>query len=170
VITATGYKVSIPFVSQDIIPIHGNKVRLYKFIFPPNLKLPHTLGILGLIQPVGPGIPPGELQCRFFSLLNAGKLKLPSSEVMNTDIDRAHAKIAAQFYESERHTLQVNWVEYMDEIAREVGCFPPIWKYLFTDPKLFYALVFGSSFPYQYRLSGECFCYLNYRQSLILFT
>ncbi len=54
-----------------------------------------------------------------------------------------------------RHTIQVDWVPFMDELSKEIGAYPFIWKYMFTDPKLFFALLFGACAPYQYRLTGK---------------
>jgi len=84
----------------------------------------------------------------------AGKLKLPSKEVMLQDMREKDREMSERYYESERHTIQVDWVPFMDELAKEVGVYPPIWKYLFTDFRLFINLLFGSSTSYQYRLTG----------------
>ena len=156
VILATGYKVTFPYLSQDILPVNKNKVRLYKHCFVHNLKHPHTLALIGLIQPIGAIFNIAEMQSRWFAQLMSGKLRLPSKEVMQETI-REQDKFLSRYYESERHTIQVDWVPFMDELAQEIGAYPPIWKYLFTDPKLFWTLVFGASAPYQYRLSGTLF-------------
>lgn len=157
VIFGTGYKVSIPFLSQSILPVYKNRVRLYKHIFIPSLKHPQTLGIMGLFQSVGAGIPCGELQGRYFAALNAGTVALPNRKTMEMDIEKKLREIEAKYYQSERHTFQVNWVPYMDELASEIAVKPPLLKYLFTDLKLFYALLFGPAVPYQYRLVGKIF-------------
>ncbi|GFY40615.1 dimethylaniline monooxygenase 5 [Trichonephila inaurata madagascariensis] len=67
VILATGYKVKFPFLSNDILPVVENKVRLYKFIYSPDLPHP-TLAILGLVQTLGPGFPVAEMQARWVGL------------------------------------------------------------------------------------------------------
>ncbi|KAF8791269.1 flavin-containing monooxygenase 5-like [Argiope bruennichi] len=153
VVLATGYKVKFPFLSDDILPIKDNKVRLYKFIFPPHL--PHsTLAILGLIQPSGPGFPCGEMQCRWISRIFSGNHSLPSRDVMEADIEKKLDHIRKRFVDSPRHTLQVDFISYQDELAEEIGCKPNFLKLFFTDPKLFWALVVGPSLPYQYRLQG----------------
>jgi len=119
-----------------------------------NLAHPHTLALIGLIQPIGALLPISELQSRWFAQLMAGKLKLPSKEVMLQDMREKDREMSERYYESERHTIQVDWVPFMDELAKEVGVYPPIWKYLFTDFRLFINLLFGSSTSYQYRLTG----------------
>lgn len=154
IILATGYKVVFPFISEDLLPVHKNKVRLYKWQFIPNIKHAHTLAFISLAQPIGALVPIGELQSRWFSLLMANKLKLPSREIMEADLSEKE-QFQKRFYESERHTIQVDWIPFMDELAKEVGAFPNILKYAFTDPKLFLTLLFGASAPYQYRLEGK---------------
>jgi len=106
VILATGYKVSFPFLSQEILPIVRNKVRLYKHEFVHNLKHPHTLAMIGLIQPIGAIFPVSEMQSRWFALLMAGKLRLPSKAEMEEDM-RKQDQFLNRYYESERHTIQV---------------------------------------------------------------
>lgn len=153
VVLATGYRIKFPFLSDDILKIVDNRVRLYKFIFPPELPHP-TLAILGLVQPMGPGFPVGEMQCRLTARVMSGKLSLPSKEEMNADIDKKLEFMRKRFVDSPRHTLQVDFIGYQDELAEEVGCKPNFLKYAITDPKLFFALIFGPSLPYQYRLEG----------------
>ncbi len=153
VLLATGYKVSFPFISQSLISTHKNKVELYKYVFSPKLKHPKTLAFISLAQPIGPLLPIGELQSRWFALLMANKLKLPTVEKMNKDI-ALKKQLMKRYYESERHTIEVDWIPFMDELATEVGVKPNLWKYFISDPELWRSLLFGPSVPYQYRLEG----------------
>ncbi len=50
--------------------------------------------------------------------------------------------------------LQVNYIEYADEIASEIGCRPNLVKLFFTDPVLAIRCFFGPCAPYQYRIMG----------------
>ncbi|KTG40970.1 hypothetical protein cypCar_00017379 [Cyprinus carpio] len=61
----------------------------------------------------------------------------------------AHRYVAAQ-----RHTIQVDYIPYMDELAKQVGVCPPILKLLLTDPRLALNIIFGPCTPYQFRLHG----------------
>ncbi len=83
----------------------------------------------------------------------ANKLKLPTVEKMNEDIEHKK-KLMKRFYVSDRHTIQVDWIPFMDELATIIDVKPNLWKYLITDPKLWKALFFGSCVTYQYRLKG----------------
>ncbi|XP_054708613.1 flavin-containing monooxygenase 5-like [Uloborus diversus] len=153
VILATGYRVKFPFLSDDILPVKDNRVQLYKFIYPPHLPHP-TLAILGLIQPSGPGFPVGEMQCRWTARIMSGHLNLPPKEQMYADIRKREEFIRKRFVDSPRHTLQVDFIGYQDELAEEIGAKPNLLKLALTDPKLFWAVFFGPSLPYQYRLQG----------------
>ncbi|XP_054158402.1 flavin-containing monooxygenase 5-like [Oppia nitens] len=153
VLLATGYRVSFPFISPKLIPIDKNHVELYKYVFPARLSHPKTLAFISLAQPIGALLPIGELQSRWFAQLMANKQLLPSRDAMFTDIDKKR-QFMKRFYRSDRHTIQVDWINFMDELAAEVGVRPQIVKYLFTDPVLWLTLVFGPSVPYQYRLEG----------------
>jgi dimethylaniline monooxygenase (N-oxide forming) len=154
VVLATGYKVSFPFISQDLIPTDKNQVQLYKYVFSPKLKHPKTLAFISLIQPIGAILPIGEMQSRWFALLMANKLKLPNVKAMNEDIEKKRCEAMMRYYESERHTIQVDWIPFMDELGAIVGVKPNLFKYFFTDHELWRALYFGYCVPYQYRLEG----------------
>lgn len=84
----------------------------------------------------------------------SGKLSLPSEEQMYKDIKKKEDFNRKRYVDSPRHTLQVEFIEYQDELAEEIGVKPNLLKLAFTDPKLFWALFFGPSLPYQYRLQG----------------
>lgn len=81
-------------------------------------------------------------------------------------IEKDHEAIRKRYYEDSRHTIQVDFIPYMDEIANFLGCKPNLYRIALTDPQLFYALMFGPSVPYQYRLTGEC-CHLKVKGRLI---
>ena len=49
---------------------------------------------------------------------------------------------------------QVDYIDYCDEIASEVGCKPNMGKLLFSDPALALRCFFGPCTPAQYRLMG----------------
>ncbi|XP_055928796.1 flavin-containing monooxygenase 5-like [Argiope bruennichi] len=153
VIMATGYQWQFPFLEKGTLAVENNVIHLYKCIFPPQLKHA-TLAILGFILPFGPGFPLGEMQCRYAAQVISGKCKLPTKEKMIEDIQNRHERNLQRYAPSDKMSIRVDYIEYMDEIATEMRCKPNIWKILVTDPKLFWALIFGPSLPYQYRLEG----------------
>ena len=64
VIYATGYIIGFPFIDEEIIKVTNNKVNLFKYVFPPDLK-PATLGVIGCFQPLGSIMPLAEMQGRW---------------------------------------------------------------------------------------------------------
>uniref|UniRef100_A0A8C4TMD9 Flavin-containing monooxygenase n=1 Tax=Erpetoichthys calabaricus TaxID=27687 RepID=A0A8C4TMD9_ERPCA len=153
VIFATGYNISFPFLPPSVVPVAQNQVSLYKYVFPPELEHP-TLAIIGLVQPLGAIMPISELQARWATRVIAGRSKLPSRQHMLQDIKAARERMAHRYVASQRHTVQVDYVTYMDEVAVQIGVRPSIGGLLFRDPKLAMAVFLGPCTPYQYRLSG----------------
>lgn len=155
VIMATGYKVELPFVDPSIIAPSNNDVSLYKNMFSADLMYPHTLALVGLVQPLGPIHTTAELQTRWFAALMSGRIKLPSREEMKRVIAKDRQFYRSFFYESPRHNLEIFYNPYLEEIAETLGCKPNLLKYALTDPKLFYQLIFGLYTVYQFRLEGR---------------
>ncbi|XP_054718352.1 flavin-containing monooxygenase 5-like [Uloborus diversus] len=153
VVLATGYKIHFPYLSKDIVWVEDNEVELFKFAFPPKLKH-KSLVLIGLGQPVGPLMPISELQSRVFALHMTGKIKLPSEDEMMADIKRKDIEMRKRYFSGPRHTIQVDWINYMDELAQLAGVQPDLFSMFFNDPILFYKSFFGPTLPYQYRLQG----------------
>ncbi|RWS24930.1 hypothetical protein B4U80_04965, partial [Leptotrombidium deliense] len=174
VILATGYKISFPFIDESIVAVEKNKVRLFKNLFQPNLKHPQTLAMIALVHPNGSKFPIAEMQSRWFALLMKGDLKLPTKEEMFADIEKEINLKRIIHHGSERHTTQVDFIGYMDDIASFVGCKPNLLRFAITDPKLWYHLFFSPCMPYQYRLSGPNKWFaardaiINYEQRVVM--
>ncbi|CAO2637595.1 Flavin-containing monooxygenase 5 [Lemmus lemmus] len=152
VIFATGYSFSFPFL-EDLIAVTDNEVSLYKLMFPPDLEKP-TLAVIGLIQPLGIILPIAELQSRWAARVFKGLSKLPSMKTMKADIAQRKKAMEKRYVKTARHTIQVDHIEYMDEIATLVGVKPNLLLLFLSDPKLAMEVFFGPCTPYQYRLRG----------------
>ncbi|XP_063796317.1 flavin-containing monooxygenase 5-like isoform X2 [Pseudophryne corroboree] len=151
VVFATGYKFSFPFC--EVINVRSNKISLYKYMFPYHLeKL--TLAVVGLIQPLGAIMPISELQSRLATRVFKGLVQLPDQQSMVIDIVRKKDKLDIRYVESQRHTVQVDYVAYMDELATLAGVKPNLVELFITDPRLGFQVLFGPCTPYQYRLTG----------------
>lgn len=87
-----------------------------------------TLAVMGLIQPWGAINPITELQARWAIRVFKGETKLPSTSKMNEDIDLKIRQMAARYVASPRHTVQVDHMDYCNELADQVGCRPDICK------------------------------------------
>ncbi|EDM09291.1 rCG46278 [Rattus norvegicus] len=152
VIFATGYSFSFPFL-EDLIAVTDNEVSLYKLMFPPDLEKP-TLAVIGLIQPLGIVLPISELQSRWAVRVFKGLSKLPSVKIMNADMAQRKKAMAKRYVKTVRHTIQVDHIEYMDEIAALAGVKPNLLLLFLSDPLLAMEVFFGPCTPYQYRLQG----------------
>ncbi|XP_072723767.1 flavin-containing monooxygenase 5-like isoform X2 [Ciconia boyciana] len=152
VVFATGYSFSFPFL-EGCVKVVENQIALYKFMFPPDLEKP-TLAFIGLIQPLGAIMPISELQCRWATRVFKGLNKLPPQHDMEADIKQKREAMAKQYVKSQRHTIQVDYIPYMDELACQVGVKPNLLTLFLTDPKLALEVAFGPCTPYQYRLRG----------------
>ncbi|XP_073448969.1 flavin-containing monooxygenase 5-like [Aquarana catesbeiana] len=153
VIFATGYSISFPFCDHSLLRVNNNKVYLYKYMFPYHLEM-YTLAVVGLIQPIGAIMPISELQCRLATRVFKGLVKLPDKEAMTFDIGKKKFKMDHRYVPSQRHTIQVDYVEYMDELATLLGVKPDLLHLFATDPRLGFQVLFGPCTPYQFRLMG----------------
>ncbi|KAK1795862.1 hypothetical protein P4O66_008973 [Electrophorus voltai] len=153
VVFATGYTFSFPFLPAHVLSVTANKMPLYKYVFPPDLDKP-TLAVIGLIQPLGAIMPISEMQARWATRVFKGVKKLPSQSAMLEDIKAKKETMAKRYVASQRHTIQVDYMAYMDELADQVGVRPSILWLLLTDPAIGFRVLFGPCTPYQYRLRG----------------
>ncbi|NXF73361.1 FMO5 monooxygenase, partial [Sclerurus mexicanus] len=152
VVFATGYSFSFPFL-EGCVKVVKNQIPLYKFVFPPDLEKP-TLAFIGLVQPLGAIMPISELQCRWATHVFKGLRDLPPLADMWAEITQTRDRMARRYVKSQRHTIQVDYIPYMDELACQLGVKPNLLTLFLTDPKLAMEVVFGPCTPYQYRLQG----------------
>ncbi|KAJ8277826.1 hypothetical protein GJAV_G00080510 [Gymnothorax javanicus] len=50
--------------------------------------------------------------------------------------------------------VQVDYIPYMDDLAKQIGVRPHFFHMLLRDPRLGLSVLLGPCTPYQYRLSG----------------
>jgi len=62
--------------------------------------------------------------------------KLPSANAMLKDINEKKAEMKKRYKASERHTIQVDYISYSDEIADLINCKPRFWNLFFRDPEV----------------------------------
>ncbi|XP_008846746.1 dimethylaniline monooxygenase [N-oxide-forming] 2 [Nannospalax galili] len=153
IVFATGYTLSFPFLDDSLVKVENNMVSLYKFMFPPHLKK-STFACIGLIQPLGSIFPTAELQARWVTRVFKGLCSLPSEKTMMMDIIKRNEKRIDLFGESQSQLLQTNYIDYLDELALEIGAKPDFISLFLKDPKLAAKLYFGPCNSYQYRLVG----------------
>ncbi|KAG0249024.1 hypothetical protein DFQ27_000460, partial [Actinomortierella ambigua] len=76
-------------------------------------------------NPLGALMPISEMQCRFLVSTWIGKLKpLPSAETMEIEIQRHKDQMVQHHGQAARHTIQVDYAPYCDQMAKALGCYP----------------------------------------------
>jgi dimethylaniline monooxygenase (N-oxide forming) len=116
VVFCTGYKVTFPFFEPSFVSAPNNELPLFLRCF----HLEHRgLMFAGLAQPLGAIMPLVEAQGRLFARYLTGEYELPDASEMRrrTELEREHVR--RRFVASRRHTMQVDFDRYLDDLARE---------------------------------------------------
>jgi dimethylaniline monooxygenase (N-oxide forming) len=108
-IHCTGYQITFPFFDADFLNPKDNNVELYHKVVHPEHS---NLFFLGLIQPLGAIMPLAEVQAKWVAQLLTGKSKLPSKENMLRTIKADKAAMRKRYFNSARHTVQVDFYPY----------------------------------------------------------
>lgn len=117
IVWATGYRVNFPFFDADLISAEGNDLPLFKRIAHPDRP---GLFFIGLLQPVGAVMPLAEAQARLATKVLTGEYELPSRRDMTRRMHADDRRNKRQFYDSPRHTMQVDFDHYLLELEREM--------------------------------------------------
>ncbi|GMT06012.1 hypothetical protein PENTCL1PPCAC_28186, partial [Pristionchus entomophagus] len=155
VIVSTGYTIEFPCLENgNLLKVRENELDAYQFMFPSVLE--HTtLGLIGLIQPYGSIMPIAEMQARVFCDVLSGVSTLPSKAERAEHVKATREHMQQRYSASRRHTIQVDYLPYMDELSELIGCKPPVWhSLLLSDPQMAFASAFAPHASYFYRLRG----------------
>jgi len=117
IIYATGYKVSFPFFDPALVSAPNNDLPLFLRIF--SLDFEH-LYFIGLAQPVGAIMPLAEAQAKLVAARLSGSYEPPSPTERRQLTAREQARMLARYVPSRRHTMQLDYDEYMQGLAREL--------------------------------------------------
>lgn len=117
IVYATGYDISFPFLPDDVFRVEDNRVRLYRYVVPPQLP---GLYFIGLIQPLGAIMPLVEKQSKWVASLLSGHCALPSPGAMEKEIDDALRAMHRRYTASPRHTIQVDFWGYTRQLDQEM--------------------------------------------------
>jgi flavin-binding monooxygenase-like protein len=116
IVYCTGYKITFPFLDDSIISAQDNEISLFHRVVDPQ----HAgLYFVGLVQPLGAIMPLAEAQAEWVADLLDGTATLPSREEMRHEIDEYHRHLRKRYVRSKRHTIQVDFLEHLDELADE---------------------------------------------------
>jgi cation diffusion facilitator CzcD-associated flavoprotein CzcO len=116
IVYATGYNITFPFLDKNVLNPVDNQVKLYRNVIHPGYP---GLYFIGLVQPWGAIMPLAEAQSEWAADLIQGKCSLLPPAEMEREWQREHDKMARRYTQSSRHTIQVDFFPYIDQIKRE---------------------------------------------------
>lgn len=116
IVCCTGYKVTFPFFDEDFVSAPDNDLPLYRRVFHPDVD---NVFFVGLLQPLGAIMPLSEAQGQWIAAYLRGEYALPASADLRADIERERAKMFKRYVASKRHTMQVDFDNYLFALGRE---------------------------------------------------
>jgi dimethylaniline monooxygenase (N-oxide forming) len=116
VIYCTGYKVTFPFFDPGLICAPDNDLPLFRRVFHPQLR---SVFFIGLLQPLGAIMPLAAAQSAWVCDYLAGRYELPAPAAMRADMERERARMFKRYVRSKRHTMQVDFDDYLADLAAE---------------------------------------------------
>ena len=134
VVSATGYDVDLPYLSEEVRAVLGPGLGLYQRTVSPAVP---TLGVVGQFLAQGPYFPLLELQARWIVALWSGQVEAPNDAMMR----RATAETAPAVSPHDAFALA---------LEEEMGITPE----LAARPELVGALLFGPMLPARHLLDG----------------
>jgi len=119
VICATGYNMKFPFFSDPALqPDSSHRFPLFKRMIKPGVD---NLFFMGLAQSSPTIVNLAERQSNLVAKLLTGAYQLPPVEEMEAIIARDDAANLAQYYQAERHTIQVDFARYVIDLGKEIA-------------------------------------------------
>ncbi len=116
VVYCTGYKISFPFFDTDFLAAPDNHIELFRRVFHPEIA---GLHFIGLLQPLGAIMPLSEAQGAWVGDYLRGEYALPSPAELRRDIASDQAAMRKRYVTSKRHTIQVDFDDYMYALDAE---------------------------------------------------
>ncbi|WP_448853410.1 flavin-containing monooxygenase [Corynebacterium frankenforstense] len=116
VVWATGYKTTFPFLDESLVNARDNDLPLWKRAVRPDLP---GLYFVGLLQPIGAVMPLAEAQAEWITEILAGDYAFPARAEIEASMRRDHERNKSRFYDSARHTMEVDFDSFLFDLARE---------------------------------------------------
>ncbi len=116
IVCCTGYKVTFPFFDEDVIAAPDNDLPLFRRVFHPQIA---NVFFVGLLQPLGAIMPLAEAQGRWIAAYLRGEYALPAPAALRADMERERARMFKRYVASKRHTMQVDFDNYLYDLRRE---------------------------------------------------
>ncbi|WP_039800129.1 flavin-containing monooxygenase [Nocardia araoensis] len=119
IVCATGYRISFPFFSDpELLPDSDNRFPLFKQMVKPGID---NLFFLGLAQPLPTLVNFAEQQSKLVAAYLTGRYHLPSEKEMRAAMRSAESARSGRYYDSPRHTIQIEFEPYVRDMQRELA-------------------------------------------------
>ncbi len=118
IVWATGYNVTFPFFTEPALQPVENRFPLFKRMVKPGYE---TAFFLGLAQPLPTLVNFAEQQSKLVAAAIKGEYALPSSDEMQRVIVEDEKIHSGHFYDSPRHTMQVDFNAYCADLLKEIA-------------------------------------------------
>jgi len=116
IVYCTGYKVTFPFFDEALISAPDNDLPLFRRVFHPDYD---NVFFLSLLQPLGATMPLAERQAHWIADYLRGEYALPDRAALRADMERERERMFKRYVASKRHTMQIDYDDYMYETERE---------------------------------------------------
>ncbi len=116
IVWATGYRVTIPFLSQDWLGDDAEAMPLYKRVFH---TADPTLTFVGLMQSTGAALPVVEAQSKLAAAYFAGDYALPQESEVDKAIAKAHSD-AVDRWGKKRPMMRIDFDHFIGDAAKEL--------------------------------------------------
>jgi dimethylaniline monooxygenase (N-oxide forming) len=116
VVYCTGYKITFPFFDEDLIAAPDNHIEFYRRALHPDIP---NVFFIGLLQPLGAIMPLAEAQGAWVGDLLRGDYVPPPEREMRAEIAADQEAMRKRYVASKRHTIQVDYDDYLHDLARE---------------------------------------------------
>lgn len=116
IVYATGYRISFPFFDEDFVSAPDNHIELFRRVFHPDHS---DLAFIALLQPLGAIMPLAEAQGQWLAAYLRGEYHLPPKGQLLDDIRADQEYLRKRYVASKRHTIQVDFDEYLLDLDRE---------------------------------------------------
>jgi dimethylaniline monooxygenase (N-oxide forming) len=154
IVFCTGYKVEFEFFERDISDLLLPVNKLWNNCV--SLEFQSHLLLVGFSRPQQINlVSVAEMQARLAALLIAGIKQLPSKAELLQSIRRDQQWMRTYYHERySKNPALIDFLYYMDSVAKFVGCAVPLGRAFFRDPYLWLKLMFAPLNGAHYRLVG----------------
>jgi cation diffusion facilitator CzcD-associated flavoprotein CzcO len=123
IVYATGYRISLPFLSPALVSANGREFPLYRRIVPPAVT---GLYFAGMVDAPGGLLPVVETQGQWIAAVLGGRLRLPSLVQRRRAIERAERRTRQRFPSESPHSIRCDPHAYVrllrSDISRRRRC------------------------------------------------